>query len=165
MVTRYPSSARRTDVTVVPHDTGAAISLAYAAMKSTTSDMRHEPVGVVAVVRVAGEPALPIGRQQAQRIPSLASPRVGDLVSFEDDVVDRTLREAAAHGEPAVPGPDDDRCGVAPNRPPVRAVALGQATSTLTLVGLVMMSYTAERFCDCATSALMSSGDASASIL
>jgi len=32
------------------------------------------------------------------------------------------------------------------------------------LVGFVMMSYTADRFCDWATSALMSSGEASASI-
>ena len=38
-------------------------------------------------------------------------------------------------------------------------------TSTATLVGLVTMSNTAERFCDCATSASMSSRDASASIL
>src|SRR5262245_10397638 len=37
-------------------------------------------------------------------------------------------------------------------------------TSTVTFVGLVMMSYTADRFCDWATSALMSSSEASASI-
>ena len=36
---------------------------------------------------------------------------------------------------------------------------------TVTFVGLVTMSYTAERFCDCATSASMSFFDASASIL
>src|SRR4029079_2485975 len=39
-----------------------------------------------------------------------------------------------------------------------------QRPSTVTLVGLVMMSYTAERFCDWATSALISSGVASASM-
>ena len=33
----------------------------------------------------------------------------------------------------------------------------GQLTSTVTLVGLVTMSYTADRFCDCATSAFFSS--------
>src|SRR5215218_1046127 len=37
-------------------------------------------------------------------------------------------------------------------------------TSTSTSVGLVMMSYTADRFCDWATRALMSSSEASASI-
>ena len=41
---------------------------------------------------------------------------------------------------------------------PVSRGAVDQTTSTLTFVGLVMMSYTAERFCDCATSALISSG-------
>src|SRR5579871_1111309 len=39
-----------------------------------------------------------------------------------------------------------------------------QATSTLTSVGLVSASKTAERFCDCATSASISSLEASASI-
>ena len=34
----------------------------------------------------------------------------------------------------------------------------GHLTSTVTFVGLVMMSYTAERFCDWATSALISLG-------
>ena len=41
---------------------------------------------------------------------------------------------------------------------------LTQLTSTVTLVGLVMTSKTAERFCDCATSALISSAVALASI-
>jgi hypothetical protein len=40
----------------------------------------------------------------------------------------------------------------------------GQPTVTVTLVGFVMASKTAERFCDCATNASMSSGLASASI-
>ena len=39
-----------------------------------------------------------------------------------------------------------------------------QATRTVTLVGLVMMSNTADRFCDWATSASISSASASASM-
>jgi hypothetical protein len=50
------------------------------------------------------------------------------------------------------------------SRPVVWQADRDQTTSTLTTVGFVMMSYTAERFCDCATSALISSGVASASI-
>ena len=40
----------------------------------------------------------------------------------------------------------------------MRSARPGQRTSTVTFVGLVMMSYTAERFCDWATIALISSG-------
>ena len=40
----------------------------------------------------------------------------------------------------------------------------GQLTSTVTFVGFVIISKTAERFCDCATSAAMSSSEASASM-
>ena len=54
--------------------------------------------------------------------------------------------------------------GAAPNPSfPVRRAG-HYFTSTLTWVGFVMMSYTAERFWDCATSASMSSAEASASI-
>ena len=63
-------------------------------------------------------------------------------------MVDRARGEAVAHGQAGVARADDDGG--------VRMTALGFAaeayfTSTVTLVGLVMMSYTAERFCDWAT--------------
>jgi hypothetical protein len=66
-------------------------------------------VRVVAAVGEAREPGHPVGRQQAQGVPPLGAPRVGHLAAFEDDVLDRTRGEDAADGEPAVPGPDDDR--------------------------------------------------------
>src|SRR5262249_37649290 len=61
--------------------------------------------------------------------PSLGTPRVGDLAALEDDMVDRALGEAAAHGESGVAGADDDRrCrsnGTAPDAAdPARSVDL-----------------------------------------
>ena len=57
-----------------------------------------------------------------------------------------------------MPGTDNDRGGALDDLAP-------QATSTVTLVGFVSASYTAERFVDWATRAAMSSLDASASML
>jgi hypothetical protein len=38
---------------------------------------------------------------------------MSDFATLQQDVIDRTLREAAAHGEAGMAGPDDDRgdCG------------------------------------------------------
>ena len=124
---------------------------------------RHEAVGVVAVVAPAGQPGLPVRREQAERVPALGPPRVRHLTALEDHVVDRALGEAATHRQPGVAGPDDDRGDVASCSAGVRRRT--QPTSTVTLVGLVMMSNTADRFCDWATSASMSLGEASASIV
>ena len=79
-------------------------------------------------------------------------------------MIDRAVGEAATHRQTAVPGPDDHRRRAYLGGPSLVTIS-GQMTSTLTSVGFVMMSYTADRFCDCATSALISSGVASASIL
>ena len=62
----------------------------------------------------------------------------------------------------ATAGAMDD---VSPHASQISGRRCPYATSTVTFVGLVMTSYTAERFCDCATSASISSFDASASIL
>src|SRR5262249_34561564 len=117
-------------------------------------------VRIVALVAIAGQPALPVRCEQAQRIPALGPPGVRHLTALEDHVVDRALGEAAAHGEAGVARADDEGSGsqLTPQ------LTFFLATDTETLVGLVMMSNTAERFCDCATSASRSSFDASASI-
>ena len=52
---------------------------------------RHVAVGIVALVAVAGQAAQPVGREQAQRIPALRPPGVGDLAALEHDVIDRAL--------------------------------------------------------------------------
>ena len=72
-------------------------------------------------------------------------------------MVDRPVAEETARGEARVPRTDDDRGGVLDDLAP-------QATSTVTFVGFVSASNTAERFWDWATSASMSSFDASASM-
>ena len=73
-------------------------------------------------------------------------PGVGHLATFEDDVIDRSRRQALTHCKPRVAGTDDDdvpvpasggRCGCVDHR-----------ISTATLVGFVTMSNTAERRCD-----------------
>ena len=126
---------------------------------------RHVAVGIGAVVAIAGQAALPVGRQQPQRVPALAPPGVRHLAALEHHVIDRALAETSARRQAGVPGPDDDRgdpfdgCSL---RCRWRFV---QRTSTVTFTGLVMTSYTADRFCDCATIASISFFDASASIL
>src|SRR5262249_52018356 len=62
----------------------------------------------VAGVAEARQPALPVWREQPQRIPALGAPRVGDLAALEDQMIDRALGEAPAHGEAGVAGADDD---------------------------------------------------------
>ena len=79
-------------------------------------------------------------------------------------MVNRAVSEAAAHGQAGVASPDDDRSCAGWTRASNPAVP-SQLTSTVTFVGFVIASYTADRFCDWATMALISSGVASASML
>ena len=126
----------------------------------------HVAVRVAGDLRGAGEGSVPRRREQPQRVPALGSPRVGHLTALEHDMVDAPLGEAAAHGKAGVPGPDDHgrrAHGRADGRWWLGRVR-PQPTVTLTGVGLVRASNTAERFCDCATRPAISSGVASASM-
>jgi hypothetical protein len=76
------------------------------------------------------------------------------LTALDHHVVNRALRELAAHRETAVAAADDGHIDI-------HHVLL---VVTVMSVGLATMSNTAERFCDCATSAAICSGVASASI-
>jgi hypothetical protein len=105
-----------------------------------------------------GQAALPVGSEQPQRVPAFGPPGVCHLTALEHDVVDRPVGQEVTRGQARVPRADDDR-GYA-----LDDVTL-QATSTVTFVGLVSASNTAERFCDWATSASMSSVEASASMV
>ena len=73
-------------------------------------------------------------------------------------MIDRPVAEEMACGKARVPRPDDDRGELLDD-------LASQATSTVMFVGLLSASNTAERFWDWATSASMSSLDASASML
>ena len=53
---------------------------------------RHVAVRIRAVVAVAGQATLPVGREQPQRLPALAPPGVRYVPTLEQDVVDRALR-------------------------------------------------------------------------
>ena len=106
--------------------------------------LRQRPVavGVVALIAEARQPALPVRGEQPQRIPSLGAPRMGDLAALQQHMVDRTLREAAAHREPRVPCADDHG-GDGTNRAlsgESTARSAFQFTTTVTFVGLVTMS-------------------------
>jgi hypothetical protein len=70
---------------------------------------RSVAVGIVALVVVSRQPALPVGRQQVQRIPALGAPAMRHLAALEHHVINRPLREATTHGEAGVAGPDDHR--------------------------------------------------------
>ena len=132
-VGRRRDSRRRsalTDVTVVCVRTGAAETAAKRDDERDHLGHRHEAVGIVAVVTIAGQPALPVRRQQPQRVPAFAAPGVGDLAAFEHHVIDRALAEAAARRQPGVAGADDD-CRDAFDVDPLRCCAPRGARAAL----------------------------------
>lgn len=73
-------------------------------------DFRQRPItiGIAARIGESGQPALPLGREQPQRVPSLGTPALRDFAALQQDMVDRTLREAAAHRKSRVPRTDND---------------------------------------------------------
>ena len=105
--TRYPVSvaAHRGDRRVGPHRRRDRLRI----VRDEVDDLGQRPVavGIVALVAESRQPALPVGRQQPQRIPALGAPAMGDLAALQHHVIDRALREATAHGEAGVPGTDD----------------------------------------------------------
>ncbi len=69
---------------------------------------RHESIGIAARICVPRQSALPVRRQQPQRIPALVAPGVGDLAALEHDVLDGTLAQAMTDGQPGMAGTDDE---------------------------------------------------------
>src|SRR5262249_51939823 len=67
-----------------------------------------EAVRIVALVGEAGQPALPVGREQAERIPALGTPGIGDLAALDHHVIDRAQRETPAHRQTGVAGANDN---------------------------------------------------------
>ena len=85
---------------------------------------RHEAVGIDALVAIAGQSALPVGRQQPQRVPAFAAPGVGHLAALEHHVIDRALGKAPTRRQPRVAGSYDDRSDVFDGPTPRRKPAL-----------------------------------------
>ncbi len=94
-----------------------------------------------AIVAVAGQTALPVGREEAQRVPALPAPRVRDLTALEHDVIDRAIREKPARRETGVAGADHDG-GDALDESALRKAGgvCSYATSTVTFTGFVITS-------------------------
>jgi hypothetical protein len=57
---------------------------------------RHEAIGIIAAIRPARQSAHPVGRQEAEGIPTLAAPPLADLASFQQDMLDAKPTEAIA---------------------------------------------------------------------
>ena len=164
VATWYPSSVGRTDVTVVCVRTGAAVASAKPETNSATWALVMKPSGSAPSYRWPGSRVCQLGVrsrsefQRSRRQELATSPRSSTTWSIE-----RSPRHRLA-ASPAWPAPTTTvvTCSMTRLRYPPVLLLL---TSTVTLVGLVTQSYSAERFCDCATTASMSCGDASASML
>ena len=74
-------------------------------------------MGIGAAIRRAGQPTLPVRRQQAQRIPAFPAPGVRHLAALKHDMIDRVLGEDTTACKPGVPGTDDDRCDLFDGEP------------------------------------------------
>src|SRR5262249_28610063 len=68
---------------------------------------RHEPVRVVAVVRVARQLHGPVRRDEAEALPAPA-PGLADPAALEHDVADAGAPQLVARREPGLPAADDD---------------------------------------------------------
>ena len=80
--------------------------------------LRHEAVGIGALIGPARKPVHPVGRQEPQRIPAFSVPAFRYPASLQNDVVESKPAEAGAHGKPSLPGADDDRVSSAHGAPP-----------------------------------------------
>ncbi len=68
----------------------------------------HEAVRLRAVVRMAGELALPVRRHEAERVPALRAPGVRNAVLFDDHVLDAPTGELMAHRKAGLAAADHD---------------------------------------------------------
>lgn len=78
----------------------------------------HEALGIVPLVREAGQLTLPVRRYQTEGVPAPVSPITTRAVPLEHDVVDPRAREVVAHRQPRLPAADHHHSAV-------RAIQLG----------------------------------------
>ena len=90
---------------------------------------------------MARKTALPVGCEQAQRVPALVPPGIRHLAAFDQNVIDRAIGQKPARRQTGVSGADDDSGDALDGGClALRPARVRQATSTLTFTGLVMMS-------------------------
>jgi len=94
------------------------------------------------------QPTLPVRRQELQRIPAFVAPGIGNLAAFENDVVNGLLVQEVARRQAGMAGTNDDNVSGTGEPDAIGNSRDHLLTSTFTFVGFVMMSNTAERFCD-----------------
>ncbi|GIT47382.1 MAG: hypothetical protein Ct9H300mP13_1780 [Gammaproteobacteria bacterium] len=104
----------------------------------------QKAIGIIPFVHHSRQAGLPVWSKQTQRIPTLSTPGIRNVGAFKHDVIDTSFIEAITHRQSCVTGADYNdinfpRC-VRSHRQQT------QLTSTVTFVGFVMMSYTADRF-------------------
>jgi len=66
-----------------------------------------EAIGVRPAQGVAGQAALPVGGNEAERVPALVAPAVCDVLALEDEVVHAALAQAEAHGQARLAAAND----------------------------------------------------------
>jgi hypothetical protein len=69
---------------------------------------RHVAVGLRSVVSETGKPGLPVRCQESQGIPPFRPPSLGHAATLEDDVLHRSIGQAATHCEPCLSAADDE---------------------------------------------------------
>jgi hypothetical protein len=62
---------------------------------------------------MAGQRTLPVRRHETERVPALASPRMGGRVLFEHEMIDVCLLQKVANRQPGLPTTDDEHAVVA----------------------------------------------------
>jgi hypothetical protein len=75
--------------------------------------LHHEAVRIVARVAPARQLALPVGRDEAERVPALRAPAVHEAALLDHQVVDAALLQAVAQRQAGLAAADDDDAVVA----------------------------------------------------
>ena len=73
----------------------------------------HEAVRITALVAPARQLALPVGRDEAERIPALRAPGVHEAALLDHEVVDAAQLQAVAQRQAGLAAADDDDAVVA----------------------------------------------------
>jgi hypothetical protein len=68
----------------------------------------HEAVRIVALVGPAGQGALPVGGDEAEAVPALGAPAMGEAVLFQHQVVYALLLEIIAGGKAGLATANDN---------------------------------------------------------